>query len=225
MAKLLIASNNPGKLVEFEALLRPAAGLERVELILPRQIGLALDVLEDGQTYAENAARKAQAYYRAVSDLGGEKPIILADDSGLEVDCLGGAPGLHSARYSDLVVPQGAPQAGAIRKGRPPGNDADRRALLLRNLAGQPRPWLAHFHCTVALISSAGELVYTHADCPGEIIPIERGSGGFGYDPIFLLPALGLTMAELSMEQKNQLSHRALAVKAAIPVLQGWLNS
>jgi XTP/dITP diphosphohydrolase len=207
MAKLLIASNNPGKLVEFEALLHPAAGLERVELILPRQIGLALDVLEDGQTYAENAARKAQAYYRAVSDLGGETPVILADDSGLEVDCLGGAPGLHSARYS--------PQAGA--------NDADRRALLLRNLAGQPQPWLAHFHCTVALISPQGELVYTHADCPGEIIPTERGTGGFGYDPIFLLPELGQTMAELSMEHKNQLSHRALAVKAAIPVLRQWL--
>ena len=189
-------------------MLHPAQGLDQVELILPRQIDLVLDVLEDGQTYAENAARKAQAYYRAVSNMGGEKLVILADDSGLEVDCLDGAPGLHSARYS--------PTPGA--------GDADRRALLLRNLVGQPRPWRAHFHCSVALISPAGELVYTHADCPGEIIATERGSGGFGYDPIFLLPALGLTMAELSMEQKNQLSHRALAVKAAIPVLQQWLS-
>ena len=222
MAKILIASNNPGKLVEFEALLQPVKGLGQIKLILPRQIGLVLDVLEDGQTYAENAARKAWAYYRAVSNLDGEKPVILADDSGLEVDCLGGAPGLYSARYSDLAapapspVPSGAPQAVA--------NDADRRAYLLRNLAGQPRPWQAHFHCTVALISPAGQLVYTHADCPGEIIPTERGSGGFGYDPIFLLPALGQTMAELSMEQKNQLSHRALAVKAAIPTLRQWLQ-
>ena len=213
MAKLLIASNNPGKLAEFEALLHPAAGLEHIELILPRQIGLALDVLEDGQTYAENAARKALAYYRAVGNLAGEKPAILADDSGLEVDCLGGAPGLHSARYS-AGLPAGAKKAAS---------DADRRALLLRNLSGQPRPWAAHFHCTVALVSPAGEIVYTHADCPGEIIPTERGSGGFGYDPIFLLPALGQTMAELSMDQKNQLSHRALAVKAAIPVLRQWL--
>jgi XTP/dITP diphosphohydrolase len=216
MAKILIASNNPGKLVEFEALLHPAEGLGHVELILPRQIGLVLEVHEDGQTYAENAARKAQAYFRAVSILDGEKPVILADDSGLEVDCLGGAPGLHSARYADLVAPGGAPQPGA--------GDADRRALLLRNMTGQPRPWLAHFHCTVALISSAGELVYTHADCPGEIIPTERGSGGFGYDPIFLLPELGLTMAELTMEQKNQVSHRALAVNAAFPVLRRWLG-
>lgn len=214
MAKILIASNNPGKLVEFEALLQPVKGLGHVKLILPRQIGLVLDVLEDGQTYAENAARKARAYYRAVSKLDGEKPVILADDSGLEVDCLGGAPGLYSARYSDLAAP--APQA--------PASDADRRAYLLHNLAGRPRPWQAHFHCTVALISPAGELVYTHADCPGEIIPTQRGSGGFGYDPIFLLPALGQTMAELSMEQKNQLSHRALAVKAAIPTLRQWLQ-
>ena len=207
MAKILIASNNPGKLVEFEALLHPVEGFSHIELILPHQIGLVLDVLEDGQTYAENAALKAQAYYSAISKLDGEKPIILADDSGLEVDCLGGAPGLHSARYSN----------------KPEADDADRRAYLLHNLTGQPRPWQAHFHCTVALISPSGDLVYTHADCPGEVIPNERGSGGFGYDPIFFLPALGRTMAELSMEQKNQLSHRALAVKAAIPMLRQWL--
>ena len=249
MTKILIASNNPGKLVEFKALLHPAAGLEQIELILPRQIGLVLDVVEDGQTYAENAWRKAHAYFQAVSALGGEKPVILADDSGLEVDCLGGAPGLYSARYglaaplggaslaAPLAATLGAPLGGvgvpALRTplrgaagaggGQPGATDADRRAALLRNLAGRPRPWTAHFHCTVALISPAGELVYTHADCPGEIIPTERGSGGFGYDPIFLLPELGLTMAELSMEQKNQLSHRALAVKAAIPVLRHWI--
>ena len=208
MAKLLIASNNPGKMVEIEALLKPEEGLSQVKLILPRQINLVLDVVEDGQTYAENAARKAQAYYNAVSKLDGEKPAILADDSGLEVDCLGGAPGLHSARYSL----------------KPGADDADRRAYLLHNLSGQPRPWQAHFHCTVALVSPAGEMVYTHADCPGEIIPTERGSGGFGYDPIFFLPALGKTMAELSMEQKNQLSHRALAVKAAVPILRQWFG-
>ncbi len=234
MNKLLIASNNPGKLVEFAALLHPADGLEQVELILPRQIGLALDVVEDGQTYAENAALKARAYYRAVSDWDGEKLVILADDSGLEVDCLGGAPGLYSARYSDLVSAPCTPvrMVSDTRRGAPKGelapqsgaSDADRRTLLLRNLAGRPRPWLAHFHCTVALISPAGEMVYTHADCPGEIIPTERGSGGFGYDPVFLLSGLGLTMAELSMEQKNQLSHRALAVQAAVPVLRQWFS-
>lgn len=208
MAKILIASNNPGKLVEIQALLTPDTGLKDIELLLPRQLGLVLDVVEDGETYADNAALKALAYHRALQGASGGLPVILADDSGLEVYALGGAPGVHSARYS--------PISGAT--------DADRRAYLLQNLAGLPRPWLAHFHCTVALVSPAGQLVFAEGDCPGEIIPEERGSNGFGYDPIFLLPGLGRTMAELTMEQKNELSHRALAVKAAVPTLNNWLG-
>ena len=211
MAKILIASNNPGKLVEIQALLTPESGLRDVELVMPREQGLALDVVEDGHTYAENAALKAMAYYRALPSAAPgalQRPIILADDSGLEVDALGGEPGLHSARYL----------------GRPGATDADRRAFLLQNLVGKPRPWRAHFHCTVALVSPRGELVFADGDCPGEIIPNERGTHGFGYDPIFLLTDSGLTMAELSMEQKNRLSHRALAVLAAIPTLKKWLG-
>jgi XTP/dITP diphosphohydrolase len=208
MAKILIASNNPGKLVEIQALLGPDTGLQNVELVMPREQGVALEVVEDGQTYAENAALKAQAYYQSLPPGSGERLVILADDSGLEVDILGGAPGLHSARYL----------------GRPGATDADRRAYLLENLADKPRPWLAHFHCTVALIAPDGELAYADGDCPGEIIPTERGTGGFGYDPIFLLTETGLTMAELSMEEKNMLSHRALAVKAALPILRKWLE-
>ncbi len=215
MPKILIASNNPGKLVEIQALLAPAfqgappeSGLREVELVLPREQGLALDVVEDGHTYAENAALKAMAYYRAIPPGARERPIILADDSGLEVDALDGAPGLHSARYLD----------------RPGATDADRRAFLLQNLAGKPRPWRAHFHCTVALVAPDGELAYADGDCPGEIIPSERGTNGFGYDPIFMLTDSGLTMAELSMEQKNRLSHRALAVLASIPTLKKWLG-
>jgi XTP/dITP diphosphohydrolase len=199
---ILLASNNRGKLVEIQALLPAEHGYA---LLLPADIGLALNVVEDGQTYAENAALKATAFHRASSP---GSYIVLADDSGLEVAALGGAPGLHSARYS----------------AKPGATDADRRAFLLQNLADLPRPWKAHFHCTVALVSPAGELVFVDGDCPGEIIPSERGSNGFGYDPIFWLPELGCTMAELSMEQKNQLSHRARAVKAAIPVLKGWLE-
>jgi XTP/dITP diphosphohydrolase len=208
MAKILIASNNPGKLVEIQALLVPESGLQNVELVMPREQGLALDVVEDGQTYAENAALKAQAYYRALPLGSGERLVILADDSGLEVDALGGAPGLHSARYL----------------GVPGATDADRRAYLLENLANKPRPWPAHFHCTVALIAPDGELAFADGDCAGEIIPTERGTGGFGYDPIFLLTETGLTMAELSTAEKNLLSHRALAVKAALPTLKKWLE-
>jgi XTP/dITP diphosphohydrolase len=200
---ILLASNNRGKLVELQALLPAAAGYR---LLLPADISLALDVVEDGLTYADNAALKATAFHRATAT---GAYIILADDSGLEVDALGGAPGLHSARYAEH-----------IKKG---ATDADRRAFLLHNLQDKPRPWTAHFHCTVALVSPVGELVFAVGDCPGEIIPTERGSNGFGYDPIFWLPAAQRTMAELSMDQKNQLSHRALAVQAAIPTLRRWL--
>lgn len=122
---LLLATNNPGKLVEIQDLL---LGLP-VQLVLPRQMGLALDVVEDGQTYAENAALKALAFSKA-SGL-----VALADDSGLEVDALEGRPGLYSARFSPL----------------PGATDADRRVYLLEQLQGKPRPWQAHFHCTVAI--------------------------------------------------------------------------
>jgi len=201
MEKLLVASTNPGKLVEIQDLIGSLG--TRLELLLPADLGLDLDVVEDGETYAENAALKARAYFQA------SRLLTLADDSGLEVAALDGKPGLHSARY--------APQPGAT--------DADRRAYLLKNLAGLPRPWKARFCCAVAIAAPDGSLRFSEGICPGEIIPEERGTNGFGYDPIFLLPKLGKTMAELSMAQKNQLSHRARAVHAAIPLLEEILHS
>ena len=205
MSKLLLATNNHGKLIEIQALLE-ALNL-KANLVTPDQIGLQLKVAEDGETYAENAAKKAVAFAQA-SGLP-----TLADDSGLEVDALDGQPGIHSARF--------APQTGA--------SDADRRAYLLKQLQGKPRPWTAHFHCTVALLkpdgnSGKGRLQYAEGNCFGEIIPEERGKNGFGYDPIFLLPELRLTMAELPMEQKNRLSHRARAIRAAEPILLEFLT-
>jgi len=194
MPKLLIATENQGKLREFQELL---AGLG-YELVTPRQVGLTLNVIEDGDTYAENAGKKARAY-AAASGL-----VALADDSGLEVDALDGAPGLYSARYHP----------------RPGASDADRRAYMLENLGEKPRPWKAHFHATVAVATPGGELYFAEGNCYGEIIPEERGAGGFGYDPIFLVGGLGYTMAELSMDEKNRLSHRALAVQNAIPILK-----
>ena len=193
MKQLLIASGNPGKLLEIQALL---IGMP-FELVYPSELGVALSVVEDGSTYAENAARKALAF-TSVSGL-----ISLADDSGLEVELLGGLPGLHSARFSPLP--------GAL--------DADRRAYLLEKLEKFPRPWKAKFKCTVAIALTGGEIHYTEGECAGEIIPVERGSGGFGYDPIFLIRESGKTMAELSMEEKNRLSHRARALRAAKPLL------
>lgn len=213
MNQLLIATNNTGKVRDVQELLQDTG----IELITPAQIGLDLDVREDGQTYAENASKKAVAFAQASGR------ISLADDSGLEVDALDGAPGLYSARY-------GSTNDEKL-------SDADRRKYLLRQLQEKPRPWTARFHATIAIAipallwsQAAGRLNIqeptlkgTQASglhmfegyCQGEIIPEERGSGGFGYDPIFLLPELGKTMAELSLEEKNRLSHRARAVMNA----------
>jgi XTP/dITP diphosphohydrolase len=187
--KLLLASYNQGKLHELRALLADVS----MELISPSALNLTLEVVEDGLTYQENAARKALAFAQA----GGY--LSLADDSGLEVDALEGQPGLHSRRFSPI----------------PGATDRDRRALLLQKIQSKPRPWGARFKCVIALASPAGKLSFSEGICPGEIIPEERGQNGFGYDPIFLLPELGKTMAELSMEEKNHLSHRARAVLAA----------
>jgi XTP/dITP diphosphohydrolase len=194
-SSLLIATNNKGKVKELQDLLRDTG----IELVMPSQIDIDLDVVEDGHTYAENATKKALAFAQA-SGL-----ISLADDSGLEVDALDGAPGLYSARY-------GAPDGGKL-------SDAERRAFLVRNLQGKPRPWTARFHATIAIAIPNGEIRLAEGFCEGEIIPEERGTGGFGYDPVFLLPELGKTMAELSMEEKNRLSHRARAVMNAKGIL------
>jgi XTP/dITP diphosphohydrolase len=199
MPDLLIASENPGKLVEIQAILE---GLP-VRLVSPRDLGLRLDVAETGQTYAENAALKARAYARA------GQMVALGDDSGLEVAALDNRPGLYSHRFSP----------------KPDATDADRRAYLLELLAGKPFPdglagWPAAFHCTVAVATPAGEVRFAEGTCPGLIIPDERGTGGFGYDPIFLLPEYGKTMAELDMDAKNRVSHRGRAVQAAEPILR-----
>ena len=193
MKKFLIASNNNGKVKELQELLKDTG----IDFVTPAQINLQLDVIEDGKTYAENATKKATAFANASG------MISLADDSGLEVDALDGAPGLYSARYSP----------------KPNATDADRRAYLLKNLQGKPRPWAARFHATIAIATPNGDLHLTEGICEGEIISEERGTGGFGYDPIFLLSELGKTMAELSMDEKNRLSHRAKAVTKAKTIL------
>ena len=198
---LLIATNNKGKVKELQDLLKDTG----IELVTPAQIGLDLDVIEDGSTYAENASKKAVAFAQA-SGL-----ISIADDSGLEVDSLGGAPGLYSARY-------GSTDGGKL-------SDAERRAFLIQNLRHKPRPWTARFHATIAVAVPNGETYLAEGFCEGEIIPEERGTSGFGYDPIFLLSALGKTMAELSMEEKNRLSHRARAVINAKPVIDQLFKS
>jgi XTP/dITP diphosphohydrolase len=193
MSKLLLATNNPGKVREIMAITHDWG----VEVLTPDQIGLQLEIEEIGHTYAENAALKARAFAQAAGLLS------MADDSGLEVDALDGKPGLYSARFSPL----------------PNASDGDRRAHLLKQLRRLPRPWTACFRCIIAMASPDGQTRFAEGICPGEIIPEERGNNGFGYDPIFLLPESGLTMAQLPMQMKNQLSHRARAVHAAHALL------
>ena len=186
---LLIATNNYGKVREILDLL----GDLSARIVLPHEVGVELNPAETGSTYAENAALKAQAFC-AASGL-----VTLADDSGLEVDALDGEPGIHSARY--------LPKVGAT--------DADRRKYLLSRLQGKSQPWTAHFHCTLAIALPDRRLLFAEGDCPGEIIANEHGDNGFGYDPIFLVAESGLTMAELPMQEKNRLSHRARAMAVA----------
>lgn len=205
MQQLLIATNNPGKVLELQALL----GNLDLKLVIPAEIGIDLEVEETGLTYAENAALKATAFGQASGLL------TLADDSGLEVDALEGQPGLHSRRFSPL----------------PGATDADRRQYLLARLTGKARPWTARFRCSIAILEpgqahlTTPYIHFAHGACPGEIIPEERGENGFGYDPIFHLAELDKTMAELTMEEKNRLSHRARAIVSSIPILEKILQA
>jgi XTP/dITP diphosphohydrolase len=187
MTQILLATGNQGKIEELISLMKPF----NLHILDPRLIRLELEVAETGSTYAENARLKAIAYAQASNCRS------LADDSGLEVDPLEGAPGLHSARLAG-----------------PGGTDADRRAALLKLLTGFPRPWKARFRSTLALAEPDGSVMLVEGICEGEIIPHERGRNGFGYDPIFLVADTRKTMAELSMRKKNLLSHRARAMQA-----------
>ncbi|TET51052.1 MAG: RdgB/HAM1 family non-canonical purine NTP pyrophosphatase [Anaerolineales bacterium] len=192
MIDLLIATHNAGKLREYQRLLAELPVLLRS----PHEVGTSLDVPEDGTTFTENASKKAKAHAEASGLL------TLADDSGLEVDALDGAPGIRSARY--------------VR-----GSDADRvRALLdhLRDVELDQRT--ARFRCLVAIATPDGRLETVEGTCEGVIAFEPAGHGGFGYDPVFYLPELGCTMAELDAEEKNRISHRARATQAAIPVLR-----
>ncbi|MDA0770413.1 MAG: RdgB/HAM1 family non-canonical purine NTP pyrophosphatase [Chloroflexi bacterium] len=188
MEKLLIATHNQGKLKELSSLLEGVP----FELVSLADVGIEHDVDETGATLEVNAALKAETYSR-LSGLP-----TLADDSGLEVDSLGGEPGVHSARYAG----EGA-------------TDNDRIALLLSNLADKPQPWSAGFRCVVAIVWPGRPAELYPGECLGEIIIEPRGSNGFGYDPVFMIPQEDKTMAELTAAEKNRVSHRSAAVLKA----------
>jgi len=192
--KLLLATRNPGKAREFSLLLKRAP----FELTTLDAEGIRENVSESGKTLQENARLKAIGY--AVSN----RFLVMADDSGLEVDALGGAPGPLSARFGG----KGA-------------SDADKVNLLLSRLRGVP--WeerSARFRCVIAIASERKVIGLCEGVCEGIISLEAEGSQGFGYDPIFYLPDLDRTMAELTMEEKNSVSHRARAAEKAVQVLE-----
>lgn len=201
MVKLLVATNNPGKVREYAELLVDVSG--PVSFTLPAQEGLTFEVEETGETFEENARIKARAFAQASGLL------TLADDSGLEVDALDGAPGVRSARYAG-----------------PRANDVDRYRKLLRTLADVPEGQRsARFRCVVAVGLPDGTLYTAEGLCEGEIGFSPKGEHGFGYDPVFVVQGhQGKTMAELSPDVKNQISHRARALQAIRPVLARLLS-
>lgn len=190
---LLLATNNPHKVEEFRSIFLPYD----VILQTPDELGLFIDVEESGNTYFENARLKAEAYWQDGQNM------VLADDSGLEVEALDGAPGIHSHRF----LPD------------PNATSHDRCLYLLERLRDYPRPWRAAFHCEVVLLTRKGAILTSHGVCIGEIIPDFRGENGFGYDPIFLVDGTDKTMAELEPDTKNRLSHRGKAVLGMIAQL------
>ncbi len=190
--RLLVATFNPGKAREIRALLGglPCAVTDLTTLQMPA-------VAEDGETYRDNAILKATSYAR------GSGLLTLADDSGIEVDALGGRPGPRSARYGGEGL-----------------SDPERVEALLRELSAEPPPRRARYCCVVAVAGPEGLLGVTEGACYGEIALGTRGSGGFGYDPIFFLPHLGKTMAELEPDLKDLVSHRGQAVRRARELLE-----
>ena len=190
MKSLLVATTNPGKVAEYQELLQ---GLP-LSIIGLREAGIAVDVAEMGATFEENARLKSQAY-ASIS-----RRLTLADDSGVCVDALGGAPGVYSARYAR--------------------SDHARIEKLLSELNDVPDDRrTARFVCVIALAQPAGEIVTFEGCCEGRIARQPSGSNGFGFDPIFFIPEHNQTMADLSNEIKNRISHRARAAAQA----RAWL--
>ena len=190
--KLIIASNNAHKLEEIRAILGGAFE----QILSLREAGIAHETVEDGASFAENAAKKA----REIAEISG--CCALADDSGLCVDALGGAPGIYSARF-----------AGEH------GNDAANRRRLLREMENIDDR-AAHFTCSMALVRPDGSLTAAEGFVYGEIARAEAGENGFGYDSLFYLPEYGCTMAQLPPEKKNAISHRHNALYALLEKLK-----
>ena len=199
--KLYLASSNPGKLAEFRALAEAAVSSVQVELELLPDFNSLPSFEERAPTFAENAAGKALHYSRLRDGL------VFADDSGLVVPVLGGGPGVHSARYAG-----------------PEATNSQRIQKLLGELQGKAGSGRsAYFVCTIALARHGRAISVVTDRVEGEILEAPRGSGGFGYDPVFYFPALKKTFAELSAEEKNRHSHRGKAFRRLLAALSTML--
>ncbi len=184
MEQFVLASHNPNKLREMSEILSNMG----IQVVSPKDLGIAVEVEETGTTFEENSMLKA----KAIMELSGLPAI--ADDSGLCVDCLNGAPGVYSARYGGEGL-----------------NDPARCRLLLENMRGQ-MPRTAKFVSVITCCFPNGDVVTARGECPGTIAYAPMGDNGFGYDPVFFVPQLKKTFAQLSAEEKNSMSHRGRAL-------------
>ena len=195
--RIIFAMGNAGKMREIRDILRDTG----MEILSMKEAGISTDIVEDGATFEENAYIKAKAVARAIAEDAGSKyrdAVVLADDSGLEIDYINREPGVYSARYMGEDTPYSVKSRSLIQR--------------LEGVPDQERT--ARFVCAIAAVMPDGETFVTHGKVEGRIGYEEIGDNGFGYDPIFFVPEYGCTMAQLTEEQKNQISHRGKALEA-----------
>lgn len=194
MQQIIFATGNEGKMKEIRQILANLiVNCEETQILSMKQAGLAPDIVEDGKSFEENAVIKAKAVAELVKDA-----IVIADDSGLVVDYLNGEPGIYSARYLGEDTPYSVKNAYLIER--------------LKGVEDEKRT--ARFVCAIAAVLPGGEVLCETADIEGRIGYEPKGDNGFGYDPIFYVPAYRKTTAELSEEEKNEISHRGKALRA-----------
>ncbi len=191
--KIIVASNNAHKIDEIKNILKDL----NLDIYSLKECNINIDVVEDGKTFKENAYKKAKEIKDYLINLGERDFVVMSDDSGLEVEYLNKEPGVFSARY-----------AGEH------GNDEKNNEKLLKNLNGvKDNDRVAEFVCSIALISWNGKEMFVEGRCKGVIARTKQGNDGFGYDPLFYIPDLNKTFAQLTSEEKNKISHRGLALQ------------